>query len=437
MKKILLATLLSASIAASFHTMANGPTSASGAAMSTGPSSSPYSLSAAKQNPAMNSLLFSEGETMRMAYFPSFGFNLEIGPVDNFADDLEELADIIDDPSLTDDDASDVLDRFNAVLESAGENGYIKFGGQAQAPLTPFYFYSEKLNGSFGIELTIAGVGGVSVLDSELTFDNQNESFASATALYIKSGLETTLSVSFSRESFKNEAGTLYAGVKAKYISIDLSKQVLPIIQLAGEELGDLIKDEYDQNQNSSSDFGIDFGLVWDTETYRVGFTLEDINSPEFDYGSVGTNCNDISENTTSRSNCEAARFFSEVRGDIAQNEVHTKDPRARIDGLITVGSGVYLSAAIDLAEYNDFIGDQHQWLHGAVDYQTDWFVLSSLRAGYHKNLAGFETSSATAGFTLFDIINLDFEYGLESVDVDGTSAPRRAGFAISIQEQF
>ncbi|MBF7074272.1 conjugal transfer protein TraF [Glaciecola sp. MH2013] len=437
MKNILVATLLSCSIAASFQASASGPISGNGAALTTGPSSSPYSLSAAKLNPAMNSLLFSEGESMRMAYFPSFGFSLELGPVDNFADDLEELADIIDDPSSSDDDASDILDRFNAVLESAGENGYIKFSGQAQAPLTPFYFYSETLDGAFGLDLSIAGIGGVSILDSELSFDNQNDSFATATALYIKSGLETTLALSFSREAFKNDSGTLFAGVKAKYISIDLSKQVLPIIQLAGEELGDLIKDEYDQNQNSSSDFGIDFGFVWDTETYRLGLTLEDINSPEFEYGAVGANCNALAENTSSRSNCEAARFFSEVQGDIAQNEIHVKDPKVRIDGLISVGSGVYLSAALDLAEYNDFIGDKHQWLHGAVDYQTDWFALSSLRAGYHKNLGGFETSSATGGFTLFDILNVDFEYGLDSVDIDGTSAPRRVGFALSIQEQF
>jgi hypothetical protein len=372
-----------------------------------------------------------------MGYFPSIGFNVEVGPVDNFADDLEDLADIIDDPSSTDDDASDILDRFNAVLERAGEDGYLKFGAQAQLPITPFYFYSERLQGSFGIDIAIAGAGGLSILDSELSFDNQNSSFTTATALYIKAGEETKVSLSYSRESFKNELGTLYAGVKANYYSIDLSKQVSPLIELAGQELGDVIKDEYDKNQKTTKALGVDFGLVWDAETYRVGLTLQDINAPEFDYGNVGVNCSEIPENTSSRANCEAARFFGEVRGEIDLMETHTKDPQVRIDGLFSLAKGFYVSAAVDLAEYNDFIGDKHQWLHGALDYQTDWFFMSAVRVGYHKNLSGFETSSLTAGFTLFEVVNLDFEYGLENTEADGSSVPRRAGFALSIQEKF
>jgi hypothetical protein len=437
MHKVLSATLLSASILASFQSSASGPTGYSGAGLTTGPSSSPYSLSAAKSNPAMNSLVFSEGETTRMGYFPSIGFNVEVGPVDNFADDLEELADIIDDPSSTDDSAGDILDRFNAVLVKAGADGYLKFGAQAQLPITPFYFYSEKLQGAFSIDIAIAGAGGLSILDSELSFDSQNDSFTTATGIYVKAGEETKVSLSYSRESFKNEFGTLYAGVKANYYSIDLSKQVVPLIELAGQELGDVIEDEYDKNQKTSKALGVDFGVVWDAETYRVGLSFLDINAPEFDYGSVGVNCADIPENTSSRSNCEVARFFGDVRGEIDLTETHTKDAQVRIDGLFSLTEGLYVSAALDLAEYNDFIGDKHQWLHTALDYQTDWFALSAVRVGYHKNLTGFETSSATLGFSLFEIVNLDFEYGLESTSADGTSVPRRAGFALSIQEKF
>ncbi|MDM7860312.1 conjugal transfer protein TraF [Alteromonas sp. ASW11-36] len=433
MNKPLLAVLISASSTA----LASGPTASSGAGLTTGPSSSPYSFSAAKHNPAMNSFLLSDGESMRMGYFPSFGFAVEAGPVDNFADDLEELADIIDDPSSTDDDASVILDRFNDVLLRAGADGYVRFGGQAQLPLTPWFFYSETLKGTVGIDLSFATVGGLSILDSELSFDNQNESFSTATSLYIKSGVEATFGVSYGREIYQHKWGNLYSGIKVKYMTIDLSKQVLPIVQLANADLGDLIEDEYDQNQNRSSDFGLDVGFVWDAPRYRLGLTFEDLNSPEFEFGDVGVNCDAIPENTPSRSNCEAARFFSEVRGEIAQREIHTKDVKARLDGLITPGGGVYLSAAVDLAEYNDYIGAQHQWIHAGIDYQTDWPFLSSLRAGYHANLVGTEISSATLGFTLFDSVNLDFEYGLEDVVVDGSTAPRRFGFALSIEEQF
>lgn len=417
--------------------IASGSIARTGAGLTLGPSSSHFSLSAAKHNPGLNALLLADGKSMRMGYLPSFGFAVEAGPVDNFADDLEELADIIDDPSSTDEDASSILDRFNDVLLRAGEDGYVRVVGQAQSPATPWYFHSEKLKGTVGIDLSLASVVGLSILDSELSFDNQNDSFSTATSLYIKSGVEATIAVSYGREIFDHLWGQLHAGIKTKYITLDLSKQVLPIVQLANAELSDLIRDEYDKNQNRSDDFSIDLGLVWDAPNYRLGLTFEDLNSPEFEFGEVGINCGTLAENTSPRSNCEAARFFSEVRGEIAQREVHKKDAKARLDSLFTLGDGVYVSAAVDLTKYNDFVGAQHQWLHAGIDYQIKWLFLSSLRAGYHANLVGSKISSAALGFTLFDIVNLDFEYGLKDVVVDGTTTPRRLGFALNIEAQF
>lgn len=408
-----------------------------GSAMTLGPSSSSASLSSASYNPAMNSLVISEGESMRMSYLPTFGFNVEIGALDNFADDLEELADIIDDPSSTNDEPSDVLDRFNDVLKRAGEDGYIKFNAGMNAPLLPLYFHSDILNGTIGFDYSVNVQTGLSLLDAELSYNNQNSSFSTASALYLKSGLEQTFAVSYSTEVFANDFGQLYAGGKFKYINMKLSKQVLPLIELADEEVGDLIRDEYDKNQLSTNDFGLDFGLVWDADSYRVGLTLENINSPEFEYGEVGVNCSDIEENTNPRSNCESAKYFSQQTGEIKAKEVHQKHALMRADALIKLTDNLQFSTAIDLAKYNDIVGDDNQWLHTAFAYNSNSYILPSVRVGYHKNLAGSEVSSVTAGLTLFEIVSLDFEYGLESVEVDGSLAPRRAGFSLSIQEQF
>jgi len=433
MKKLIIATAIL--VACNVH--ADSSSINTGAAMSLGPSSSSSSLSSASYNPAMNALILSEGDSFRMSYFPTFGFNVEVGELDNFSDDIEELADIIDDPSLTTDEPSAVLDRFNDVIDRAGESGYVKINAGMNAPLLPLYFYSKTLQGTIGFDYSVNVQAGLSFLSSELSYNNQNNSFATASALYLKSGIEQTFAISYGREVFNHHLGKLYAGGKFKYITMELSKQVLPIIELAGEDVSDLIRDEYDQNQDSTSDFGVDIGLVWDAESYRIGLTFENINSPEFEYGEIGTNCESIAENTSSRSNCESARFFTQTVGQISANEVHTKNATARLDGLYKVSNEVEVSSALDLAKYDDIIGDDNQWLHTSVAYHSDGYIIPSIRAGYHKNLAGSKISTITAGVTLFDIVALDFEYGLDSVEIDDSSSPRRLGFSLSIQEQF
>lgn len=442
MKKNVLSAIVASSFLMSSHllsgnALANFSGVQAGAAVTTGPSSSSYSMSSASQNPAMNSFLISNDESFRMGYFPSAAFVTELGPVDNFAEDLESLADIIDDPSSATEDASEILDRFNQVLESAGENGFLNISGAAQLPLMPLYYYSESLQGTFGFDVAVSGIAGISVLDDDLLFDSQNFKFTTASAIYLKSGVEQRLSVSYSQAAYKSDWGNIYLGVKASYLRMSLSKQVLPILQLADTDLGELVTDEYDRYQETSGDFSLDVGLVFDAESYRVGLSFQNINSPEFNYGEVGRNCEQIVENTNARSNCEAARYFSDVKGEIAANEIHIKDPQARIDGLVKISDNLLLSAAADLNEYNDAIAFKHQWVHAGIDYQTDWFVLPSLRIGYHKNLVGTETSSISAGFSLFSILSFDAEYGLEEVVIDGSSAPRRLGFSLSIQEQF
>lgn len=433
MKKLLLA----ASIIAACNAHADSSTVNTGSAMTLGPSSNKYSLSSASYNPAMNSLVVKEGEKMRMSYFPTVGFNVEIGQADNFADDLEELADIIDDPNSTNESSSEILERFNKVLDTAGEDGYVKFNVGVNMPLLPLYFYSDTLGGTIGFDFSVNLQAGVNLLDDELYYDNQNTSFVTASALYLKSGVEQTFAISYSRDVYQSEHGKLYAGAKFKYINMELSKQVIPLVELAGKDLDDVVEDEYDKNQITSSDYGIDFGLVWDATNYRLGLTFENINSPEFEYGAIGVNCFEVPENTVARSNCEAANYFTTVTGEIKANEVHTKHALVRADALVNLSDRLQFSTAIDLAKYDDIIGYDNQWFHTALAYDSDWYVLPSVRVGYHKNLIGTETSSVTAGFSLFKIVSLDFEYGLESVEVDDTSAPRRVGFSLSIQEQF
>lgn len=414
----------------------------SGSSMTSGPSSNHYSLHAGTSNPALGELMIGDDKHWRFSYFPSVSVNVEIGEVDNFSDDLDELIDILDDPNSSDESVSDLLDRFNQTLVVMGESGYIKNSASVYAPLFPLYYSSDALKGTFTFELKWDAQVGLRILDAPLSFDNQNSSFSTATALYLKSGIATSLSAAYSREipqvkwDFLGD-GKLYGGVKLNLIRLELSKQVTPIQQLDGKDVDDVIKDEYDSNLRSSTNVAIDVGVVWDSERYRAGFTIANLNSPSFDYGTVGENCDAREENSLTRSACETARFFALERGEISTRETHTMQAFPRIDGLYKISKRWLVSSSLDLAEYNDVVGFDNQWFHVATSYEGRGYLVPSTRIGYQTNLADGSTSSINAGVTLFKALSLDLEWGLESVTVDGSSVPRRLGFALGFEQKF
>ena len=410
-----------------------------GSSMTTGPSSNHFSIQAGFNNPAMASLLIGNDERWRFSYFPNFAVNFEIGSVDNFTEELDELIDIIDDRSSTDLTDEEILDRFNGFLSSVGDDGYLKANVGLDAPLLPLLYRSKGSTSAFGIGVRFATQVSGEILDDEITIDPINGSVLTSTSIYLKAGVEQRLSFVYSRELFsskKASSGNLYAGAKLNIINLELSKQVTPLTILDGEDVADFIEDEFDNNLESTTNIGIDLGVVWDARNYRVGLTLENLNSPEFDYGEIGVNCGSITD-ISARSSCDAAAFFIQETGEIRARETHTMHTLLRADGLLKLSNRWFLSGAVDLAAYDDFTGFENQWLNLSTSFDPKKVWLPGTRLGYQKNLAGTELSSALLGFTFFKVLTLDFEYGLEDVIVDGSSTPRRFGFALGLEEHF
>ena len=434
--------LLSACMVASQAYAGNGGNNL-GTSFTTGPSSNAQSVTSAAHNPALASFVVNDEKKLRFSYFPSVSLSVELGEVDNIVEELEDLTDLLDgdDEVYAGLSAQEKLDRFNEVLGYLGDAGYIKNSFKFNAPILPLFFYSDLLGGAIGVGFSVDFQAALSVLDDELSYNPQNDSYATSTSVYIKSGLETSLYASYSRNLETNdwfqERGDLYAGVKVKLMSIDLSKQVLPLETLDSDEIGDIIADEYDNNQTSTTALGIDVGFVWDADNYRLGLTIENINEPEFDYGDVGVNCTTKPENTPSRTACEVAGYFAYVTGDIQARETYTKHATTRVDGLLKLTKRWFVSSSLDLASYDDMVGYENQWFHAATSYDPKGRLLPSLRTGLHKNLAGEQTTSLTFGATFFDLVAFDLEYGLDSIEVDGSSIPRRLGFSLSVEQSF
>jgi len=391
----------------------------------------------------MTSLVVPDKQNWRISYLPSVGFNTELGDVDNFADDLEELIDIVDDPGSTQDPVGEVLDRFNTTLVEIGDSGYVRGSLSFGLPVLPLVHNIGYQDASIGLSAGVLAQFGVQVLDSELNFDDQNGTFATATSLYLKSGIEKSLSVSYSRPilntprfKFANR-GRLYGGISARLISMELSKQVSPIQQLDGDGVNDIISDAYDSNLEESTNIAFGAGVVWDVGRYRLGFTLDNINSPSFSYGTIGTDCASRTENTPARSSCEAAAQFIQQDGRIRARETHTLHARSRIDGLYRFSRKWTGSASLDLAAYDDIVGFENQWLHLATMYEFNNNIMPSLRVGFQSNLVGTNLSSLTVGTSLFKFVSLDLEYGLESTSIGNSTAPRRFGIALGVEERF
>lgn len=413
-----------------------------GSTVTTGPTSDGHSLYSATFNPAVAALTVDADEKFRISYFPSISFSNEIGDVNDFADQVDDLIDILDDPSLSEDSVEETLARFNALLGELGEEGYMKFSAQVTAPIFPIYWQPDFIPGTLFSEVSLSTQVKTSILDDELIFDEPKQSFATSTSAYVKSGIQSQVALGYAQALFDEKkfaayGGRLYGGIKVNLYKLDLSKQVIWLQQLDGEGIEDYVRDEYDNNLESSVNLGLDLGITWVAESYRAGLTLKNINSPSFSYGTVGVNCEQYADASFERNNCEVAGFFANQKGEIKTHEEHTKHLNATVDGTYYLLKNWSISTSYDLATYDDLVGTENQWLNAATAVNTRSYWVPDLRVGYHKNMAGSEISTVAMGLSFFDSLTLDFEIALDEVEVDGNKAPRKVAFSLAFEEKF
>lgn len=413
-----------------------------GPGLTTGPVSSDQSVFAARHNPALANLVVGSDEHWRFNYLPALSVGLELGSADNFIDEIDELIDLLDDPSTSNDSVQETLDRFNGVLENIGDHGYATVYQSITAPLMPLYWRPSQFSGTFFGEAELSSQVHLRLLDDPLSFDNQNMQFATASSAYVKSGIEKRVAVGYGRALFNDRqarewGGELHGGIKINLINMELSKQVFRLQALDGKDIEDVIEDEYKNNRLATTNIGIDLGLVWVTEGYRLGLTLQNINSPKFDYGPVGANCDAHPDGSVARNNCEVATYFAVEKGEIRIRESHTRHMLPTIDASWYFTPRFSVSSAVDLTVYDDMVGMENQWLQASstYDFQRSW--LPDLRVGYRKNLTGSELTSYTAGLTLFDRLTFDMEMALDDITVDDSKVPRRLAFSLSWSERF
>lgn len=392
-------------------------------------------------NPAAPSYLLKGTNGLDANILGPFTGGYELGKIDSLIDELDELVDILDQDELTAEEALDAKNRFDPFLENAARDGMVKFGGALNIPLLPLMYHSNDL-GTFYANLSLSGSVRSTVLDDDIDIINVNDSFKinTSAALYLKGSALTSFSVGYSRPVYKLKDGLLHAGVGVNINNYQLSKNVISLAGLEdGEDVGDAIKNDYEQNQTSTTNVGIDLGLLYASKNFTAGFTVKDINEPEYDYGEIPLDaeaCNSLSG--MSVDNCFVAQD-AVAAGKISANEVYVANAQANISASTWIGDKVKwgLHTSVDLNEKNDAIGDQYQWANfGASVKWNNWFI-PELRLGYTKNLAGTELGYYSFGVTFFKRAELDIRFSDEQVEIDDSNGPRSAYFSFAIQSKF
>jgi len=413
-----------------------------GESLTYGDTGNHQSLSAYTNNPAVGatSLGMTSWNFGMGAPISSVGIGYEVGPVDSMAqkvDDLSSRLNGFDSATSGIDEVNAIKTEFDDFLIEAGNNGYLGLNVGMQVPFLPIVWSSaETLGGSLVFDSNLGVQAKLAILDSPIEYnplDSENP-LQTNTAAYIKLGAVSETSLGYSRPIFESGGGQLYAGLRAKYYMVGLTKTLVGIAQMDNAEaaINNKVKDVQDNFQPETG-VGVDLGLMWVSTGYRLGATFKNVNSPSFNYDTVGEGC--ATKTGVEQDSCYIAKSYA--------NEIDTKEKYV-MDAQVTVEGAFYNSSrnlvvnfSADTSPVHDLVANDVQWVSASAAYATSSWIIPGVRVGYRKNLAGSQLSAATVGFTLLKLLHLDAAYGLETIDVDGTPQPRMAQVNLGLDLLF
>ena len=79
----------------------------------------------ATRNPAGSEFAIAPDASFRMGILSSIGIGMEVGPVDNFSDEIDDLTDALDRDDLTLSEGNALVERFNAILLPLSRAAYL------------------------------------------------------------------------------------------------------------------------------------------------------------------------------------------------------------------------------------------------------------------------------------------------------------------------
>ncbi|MGJ8667939.1 MAG: conjugal transfer protein TraF [Oceanococcus sp.] len=380
---------------------------------------------------------------------PSVG--IEVGPVDDFVDQLDRLERNIEsaeaDGDINPAEAAFLKDNFEDLLVEIGDKANVTLDIAMPVPALPIVF--PAFAGVMAIHAGVAASIDINVIDGPLDIDTNNDTVDTNTAVHLRSGVFYELAVDYGQDVLPLKLGAfdgaISVGGRVKMIQGSLSRQVALLDDdgSGNDTAFDRAEESYDLNEESSTALGADIGVGFVAEGLSLGLTLRNLIPAKFDFAGIGVNCGQKPAGPE-RDDCNASAQFVNgytvdgvfYPGEVAASDSFTLDPQLSLEASYVLGGGFTAFSTLDLNEVENIAKNEYQWLNVGVNYGGPWWI-PAIRLGWRSNLAGSKLDVVSVGVNLFNIVSIEAFQALDSVDYDGDSTPRSAGVSIGIGGRF
>ena len=259
--------------------------------------------------------------------------------------------------------------------------------------------------------------------DINYTLGDNTFSVTNDTSLLVSGAAIVEGALGYSHSVLTRESGELYAGIKAKYLRVGLIRVAQRLADPALQD-SQTAFDNVDKNSyTDTSNFGVDLGLLWVNNHYRLGATFTNVNQPQFHYNKISPDGYDVNSSVYQR---------------LQNLPDYTMEMQTKLEAaFFTQSLNWVIGASLDANAVKDPFGDPYQWANISAGFTPNSFWMPGLRAGYRTNLAGSKLSMVEGGITLFKILNIDGAYGLQSVEYEGKKYPRTGYINIGLELTF
>ena len=413
---------------------------------------------------------------VRFGILSNISAGYEFGDADDFDRDVEQITDTFEllesrfnalDESSDDDeiqsllaDAIDFETNANALINDLSDSAYGKLSVSANGPGAPLSIRSEALKGvvtfDYGVNIDgriaveSSGDAFASGLDAlnphEVTSDDIDDAGQTDdgypfveidgeeyvfrpekdAGLAVQGGIVQRFTAGYAREVSHNRDGSLHAGATVSGYRVTLARS--GVLLDDSDDVEDRAEDEFEDNQTTTTGFGIDVGVTWVADNFSLGATARNLNAPSFEYP-------DPCDSDEASQSC----LFFEANPQAARNgSSWTMERQLTLEGSVyTQNRRWILAARLDANAVADTTGDDYQWAAVSATYIPDSFWIPSPRAGIRTNLAGEELTYISGGATFFRFLHLDVAGTLEETSVDNSTGPRSMQASLGMDLQF
>jgi F plasmid transfer operon, TraF, protein len=435
MKSFPLALICAAALACLYSAPASANQSLVGAgfSMSTGYVTNAYNLHSANHNPAGLDFLIAPKNTLRMGFIlPNLGGQLEVGDASGMKDTIDRIDALTKKTYTSQNDLDAAKADLNVLIPKLENGGQISAGVNVTPLLTPLVWRSEALLGTVSFNFDAEAQLRAQFKSAPVT---QSGSVAAGTAKAQTNAGFDLRAVVLKRYAFahastpfaalrdvKSSWGRVDAGVRLAMLSATTRRDYKMTSSDNTSTSGDLLS-------QSSSSLGVDLGIMNTHETFQLGLTGYNLNSPKFNFPDLAG----------------AAAVAQQGAGQLSLSDTSQMKAHWVAEGsLFNEDRSWVVQASQALNATTTLVGEERQYSTLSGGYYPKFesgvanFFTPTLRMGLRKNNVGSKLTTTSFGLSLFRGLNVDYWRSIQKTSYEtGQTVPRTMGVSIGLTSSF